>query len=58
MNPSQKLYEETLENIRSQFQLARSLNKDARIEWYQEVQKLLAHEMSEADYSVYDGDGF
>lgn len=58
MNPTQQQYEDTLETVRKQFQLARELNKDAWLEWYQEVKKLLQHEMDAADFPTYDGDGF
>lgn len=58
MNPTQQQYENTLEIVRAQFQLAQNLNKDARLEWYQDVKKLLQHEMDAADFPVYDGDSF
>ena len=58
MNPVQQQYEDTLKAVRNQFQLARELNKEAQLEWYQEVKKLLQHEMNEADFTTYDGDGF
>lgn len=58
MNPMQQQYEDTLETVRKQFRLARDLNKEARLEWYQEVKKLLQHEMGMADFPTYDGDGF
>ena len=58
MNPSQQLYEDTLKKVQDQFQLARTLSQDARMEWYQEVKKLLQHEMDAADFPVYDSDGF
>lgn len=58
MNPQQQLFEDSLQVVRDQFRLARELNKDARLEWYMEIKKLLQHEMDQADYSVYDGDGF
>ena len=58
MNPSQELYEDTLQAVRNKFQLARQLNKDARLEWYQEIKKLLQQEMDAADFHDYDGDGF
>lgn len=58
MNPVQQQYEDTLETVRNQFRLARELNKEARLEWYQEVKKLLQHEMDAADFTTYDGDGF
>ena len=54
----QQQYEDTLETVRNQFQLARELNKDARLEWYQEVKKLLQHEMDTADFPTYDDNGF
>ena len=58
MNPIQQQYEDTLQVVRDQFEIARSLNKEARLEWYQEVKKLLQHEMDTADFPSYDGDGF
>ena len=58
MNPTQQQYENTLEIVRKQFRLARDLNKEARLEWYQEVKKLLQHEMENADFTTYDGDEF
>lgn len=58
MNPYQQQYEDSLEIVRGQFRIVRDLNKDARLEWYQDVKKLLQHEMDTADFSVYDGDGF
>ena len=58
MNPHQQQYEETLQAVRDQFRLSRELNKDARLEWYQEVKKLLQHEMDTADFPTYDEDGF
>lgn len=57
MNPQQQ-YEDTLEVVRKQFRLARELNKEARLEWHQEVKKLLQQEMDSADLSTYDSDGF
>lgn len=58
MNPMQQQYEDTLETVRKQFRFARELNKEARLDWYQEVKKLLQHEMDSADFTTYDGDGF
>lgn len=58
VNPQQQQYEDTLQVVRDQFRLARDLNKDARLEWYQEVKKLLQHEMDAADFPTYDEDGF
>lgn len=58
MNPIQQQYEDTLETVRNQFRLARGLSNEARLEWYQEVKKLLQHEMDAADFHEYDGDGF
>ena len=58
MNPMQQQFEDSLKTVRDQFDLARGLNKDARLEWYQEVKKLLQHEMDSADFPDYDGDGF
>lgn len=58
MNPIQQQYEDTLQNVRDQLQRAREFNKESRLEWYQEVKKLLQHEMDAADFSVYDGDEF
>lgn len=58
MNPVQQEYEDTLQVVRDQFDLARGLNKEARLEWYMEVKKLLQHEMDAADFPTYDGDGF
>ena len=58
MNPIQQQYEDTLQTVRDQFQLARGLNNEARLEWYQEVKKLLQHEMDAADFHDYDEDGF
>ena len=54
MNPMQQQYEKTLETVRTQFHLARELNEDARIEWYQEVKKLLQAEMDDADVPLFD----
>lgn len=54
----QQQYEVTFQVVRNQFQLARDLNKEARLEWYQEVKKILQHEMGNADFSTYDGDDF
>ena len=58
MNPIQQRYEDSLQAVRNQFQLARELNNEARLEWYQEVKKLLQHEMDGADFHDYDSDGF
>lgn len=58
MNPMQQQYEDTLEIVRKQFRLASELNKEARLEWYMEVKKLLQHEMDSADFATYDGDEF
>ena len=58
MNPTQQQYEDTLQVVRDQFDIARELNKEARLEWYQEVKKLLQHEMDAADFPAYDEDGF
>lgn len=58
LNPQQQQYEDTLETVRDQFRLARDLNKDARIEWYMEVKKLLQHEMGTADFTTYNWDEF
>ena len=58
MNLQQQQYEDTLKTVRNQFRLARELNKDARLEWYMEVKKLLQHEMDAADFTTYDSDGF
>ena len=58
MNPAQQQYEDTLETVRKQFRLTRELNKEARLEWYQEVKKLLQNEMDSADFTTYDSNGF
>ena len=58
MNQMQQQYEDSLEAVRNQFRLARELNKDARLEWYQEIKKLLQHEMDTTDFPTYDGDSF
>jgi len=58
MNPSQQLYEDSLQVVRNQFNLARELNKEARLDWYQEVKRLLQHEMENADFPTYNADEF
>lgn len=58
MNPSQEQYEETLAVVHEQFRYARQLNRDARLEWYQEVKKLLQREMEVSDFPINDEDVF
>ncbi len=54
----QQKYEDTLQVVRNQFEKAKELNKEARLEWYMEVKKLLQYEMDAADFPTYDGDRF
>ena len=54
MNPMQEQYENTLKTVRTQFSLVRELNREARLEWYMEVKKLLQSEMDNSDTSLHD----
>ena len=58
MNPMQENYESSLQVVRKQFEQAKELNKEARLEWYMEVKKILQNEMDSADFAIYNEDEF